>query len=154
MRDLEVTWSVQPGFLGAYRHDWEAALESDRIDRILPLRQAERLGIPTLHNSDVPSGPQAPLDAIRAAVGRQADGRTIGAGEGVSIRSAWRSWTTLPSSNAGEGAVGPLEVGRAADLVVFDRDPLQGSIDELVDHPVRATMIEGRFVYGADGVAS
>lgn len=152
MRDLGVTWSVQPAFLVAYRRDWEAALEPDRIDRILPLRRAETLGIRTLHNSDVPSGPQSPLDSIRAAVGRPGSG--AGNGEGVSIRSAWRSWTTVPSTDAGEEAVGPLEVGRAADLVVFDRDPLQSSIDELADLPVRATMIEGRFVSGADGVAS
>ena len=153
MRELGLVWSVQPGFLGAYRRDWESALDPDRVQRILPLRRAETLGIPIIHNSDVPSGPQAPLDAIRSAVTRVADGRTIGAGEGVSIRSAWRGWTTLPSSASGESRVGPLDVGRAADLVVFNGDPLECSIEDLAALAVVATMIDGRFVHGADGVA-
>ncbi len=153
MCDLDVTWSVQPGFLTTYRPDWERVLEPDRIERILPLRQALELGIPTLHNSDVPSGPQAPLAAIRAAVGRISDGRPLGLAEAVPLQVAWRAWTTLPSLTAGERSIGSLEPNHAADLVVFERDPFASTMHELADLNVTATMIGGRFVYGADGVA-
>ena len=152
MRDLDVTWSVQPGFLTAYRPDWEHVLQPDRVERILPLRSALELGIPTLHNSDVPSGPQAPLAAIRAAVSRISDGRPLGLSEAVPLEAAWRGWTTLPSRAAGEKSIGSLEAGHAADLVVFDRDPFASTMQELMDLQVAATMIDGRFVYGADGV--
>lgn len=152
MRDLAVTWSVQPGFLTAYRPDWEHVLQPGRVERILPLRSALELGIPTLHNSDVPSGPQAPLAAIRAAVSRISDGRPLGISEAVPLEVAWRGWTTLPSRAAGETTIGSLEAGHSADLVVFDHDPFASTMQELVDLKVTATMIDGQFVYGADGV--
>jgi predicted amidohydrolase YtcJ len=153
MGDLDVTWSVQPGFLTAYRPDWEHVLQPDRVERILPLRSALELGIPTLHNSDVPSGPQAPLAAIRAAVSRLSGGRPLGISEAVPLEVAWRGWTTLGSRAAGETTIGSLEPGHAADLVVFDSDPFASTMQELVSLDVAATMIDGRFVYGADGVS-
>jgi predicted amidohydrolase YtcJ len=151
IRDLGLVLSAQPGFLPAYRRDWEAALPADRVDRMMPLRSAQELGIPIILNSDVPSGPLGPLAAIHAAVTRQADGRTIGPDQAISRLSAWRGWTTLPSASAGEAHLGSLDIGRRADLVVFDEDPLADAAD-LLTLSVSATMIDGRFVHGADGV--
>lgn len=154
IRDLGLILSAQPGFLPAYRRDWEAALPTERVDRIMPLRSAQELGIPIILNSDVPSGPLAPLAAIHAAVTRQADGRTLGADQAISTLAAWRGWTTLPSWGAGETHLGSLDIGRRADLVVFDEDPLADAADVagLLTRSVSATMIDGRFVHGADGV--
>lgn len=154
IRDLGLILSAQPGFLPAYRRDWEAALPTERVDRIMPLRSAQELGIPIILNSDVPSGPLGPLAAIHAAVTRQADGRTLGADQAISTLAAWRGWTTLPSWGAGESHLGSLDIGRRADLVVFDEDPLADAADVagLLTRSVSATMIDGRFVHGADGV--
>ena len=152
MRDLGVVWSVQPGFLGAYAADWERCLAADRIERILPLADAAALGIPTIHNSDVPSGPQAPLAAIRAAVDRHAIDGPVGRGQAVDVRAAWEGWTTLPHRLAGETRIGELAVGNAADLIVLDRDPLARTIEEASEPELVATMIDGRFVHGLDGV--
>jgi predicted amidohydrolase YtcJ len=152
MRDLDVAWSVQPGLLPAYRRDWEAAFGAPRMDRFMPLAMAADLGIPTLHNSDVPSGPQAPIAAIRAAVTRDAGGTPIGADQAVPLELAWRGWTTIPAWSAGEVDLGTLRRGSPADIIVVARDPFVGTIDEGSTPAVVATMMGGRFVHGADGL--
>ncbi|HEY7132783.1 MAG TPA: amidohydrolase [Candidatus Limnocylindrales bacterium] len=145
--DLGVVWSVQPALLPAYRLDWEASLGRERTNGILPLAAGLRLGIPLLLNSDVPSGPQDPIGAIRAAVTRRAGGGTIGADQGIPLDVAWRGWTTSPAQVAGDGHLGCLEPGGAADMIVVSRDPFVGTIDDEPPIAVMATMVGGRFVY-------
>lgn len=153
MRDLGVVWSVQPALLTAYRHDWEAILEPERIDRIMPLADGIARGIATIHNSDVPSGPQAPLAAIRAAVDRPSICRPgERSAQAVPLDVAWQAWTTLPARVASERGIGSLSPGNAADLIVLDRDPLASTIPDQESPALVATMIDGRFVHGADGV--
>jgi predicted amidohydrolase YtcJ len=153
MRDLDVVWSVQPVLLTAYRHDWEAILEPERIERIMPLADGFARGIPTIHNSDVPSGPQAPLAAIRVAVDRPSICRPgERSAQAVPLDVAWQAWTTLPARVASERGIGSLSPGNAADLIVLDRDPLASTIAVQENPTLVATMIDGRFVYGADGV--
>ncbi len=153
MRDLDVVWSVQPALLTAYRRDWEAAFGAERMDRFLPLATAARLGVPTIHNSDVPSGPQAPIAAIRAAVTRDAGGVTIGADQGVPIDLAWRGWTTLPAWTAGDAALGNLCAGSRADMIVVAPDPFADTIDDGSTPAVLATMMGGQFVHDVAGIA-
>jgi predicted amidohydrolase YtcJ len=150
MRDLDVAWSVQPGLLPAYRRDWEAAFGAERTDRFMPLASAAALGIPTLHNSDVPSGPQAPIAAIRAAVTRDAGGTPLGANQAVSLELAWRGWTTIPAWSARDDALGTLRSGAIADMIVVSPDPFVGTIEERSTPAVVATIMDGRFVHGAD----
>jgi predicted amidohydrolase YtcJ len=152
IRDLGVAWSVQPGLLPAYRADWEASLEPARVDGILPLATAAALGIPVLHNSDVPSGPQDPIAAVRAAVSRRAGPRTIGADQAVSSTLAWRGWTTVPAWSAGETRLGALRPGYSADMTVMSGDPFAAPADEDATLSVVATMVDGRFVHGGDAL--
>jgi predicted amidohydrolase YtcJ len=46
-----------------------------------------------------------------------------------------------------EKEIGSLEVGKRADFIVVDRDPLECPIDELKDTQVLQTWLEGRLVY-------
>ena len=117
----------------------------------MPLAMAADLGIPTLHNSDVPSGPQAPIAAIHAAVTRDAGGTPIGANQAVPLELAWRGWTTIPAWSAGDVDLGTLRPGSLADIIVVSRDPFVGTIEGSTPAVV-ATMIGGRFVHGADGL--
>lgn len=148
MRGLDVAWSVQPALLPAYRADWEAILEPARVDGIMPLAAGAALGIPILQNSDVPSGPQAPFAAIRAAVTREAGDRRIGADQGIPLVDAWRGWTTIPHAVAAEDGLGALVPGATADLIVLSADPFDRPAEAVTDLTVEATMLDGRFVHG------
>jgi predicted amidohydrolase YtcJ len=120
----------------------------------LPLGLAHSLGIPLILNSDYPAGPLGPVDAIHAAVTRDAGaGRTIGSDQAIPRAVAWSAFTTGPARCSGDSALGSLEPGRRADLVVFEEDPLAERTD-LRSLSVTATMLDGRFVHGAVELAA
>jgi predicted amidohydrolase YtcJ len=154
MRRLGIVWSAQPGFLPAYRRDWEQVLEPERVERLMPLRNGLDRGIPLILNSDTPSGPLGPLAAIAAAVTRDAGGRTIGADQAIPVRAAWRAHSTTAAEVSRDSALGALEPGRRADLIVIDGDPFAPGADvaAVARAGVAATMIDGVWVHDAIGV--
>ncbi|HET7702127.1 MAG TPA: amidohydrolase [Candidatus Limnocylindrales bacterium] len=145
-RAAGAAWSVQPAFLHAYRREWAEAFEPDRIERIMPLATGAGCGLAIQLNSDVPCAPLDPLDGIRLAVTRRADGAGERHREGLDVVAAWRAFTTTPADLAGEARLGRLAVGCLADLVVLDGDPFAAQPD-LAAVAVRATMIGGQVVH-------
>ena len=49
----------------------------------------------------------------------------------------------------GRDDAGAVEVGRAADLVVLDRDPFEHPTSEIAETRVVSTWVDGRPVHGA-----
>lgn len=107
-------------------------------------------------------GSDAPIESldvfagIHAAVTRQrADGEPSAgwhAEQRVTVREALAAYTTGAAFAAGvEDDVGSLAVGRQADLIVVDRDPLAIRPAELPHVRVLGTMIEGIWVWQAPG---
>ena len=143
VRALGVAWSVQPALLSAYRDDWAAILEPARVAAIMPLAIADELGIPTLHNSDVPSGPQAPFVAIRDAVQRRT-------GAGIPLERAWQGWTSVGAWGGRDPWLGHLRPGALADAIVLDGDPFTAPTTGDVAPRLLATIAAGRIVHRAD----
>ena len=141
MRDLGVIWSTQPAFRTAYAREWTEAFGEERRDRLMPLAEAEALGVPMLFNSDAPCAPVDPLGGIRAATREAA----TPAGS-VSRRTAWRAFTSAPADAAGEPLLGRLHPGSPADLLVLDADPFAATTD-LDAVTVQSTMLGGRTVF-------
>lgn len=137
MRGLGLALSTQPGFLAAYRREWNEIFDPGRLARIMPLQAALELGIPLLFNSDFPCSPIDPLSAIRLA-GERA----------VPVTDAWRAVTTTPAEVAGDCRLGRLDIGRRADLIVVEDDPLE-SRSSVASTAIWATMVDGRFVFHA-----
>jgi predicted amidohydrolase YtcJ len=46
-----------------------------------------------------------------------------------------------------EHNIGSLEPGKYADLVVWDKNPLTAGPDDMLDIKVKATMVDGKWVY-------
>jgi predicted amidohydrolase YtcJ len=136
--------SAQPAFLPAYRPDWEQGLSPERVQGIMRLATARRLGIPVIINSDQPSGPAGPLLAIAAAVDRCAGGGgTVGADEAIPLVDAWRAHTSVPAEVMGEPRLGHLVTGARADLVVIGADPFAPGV--VIDRlPIEATLVDGQ----------
>jgi predicted amidohydrolase YtcJ len=148
--DLGLVLSAQPGFLAPYLPDWEVGLAADRLDRVMPLGTARRVGLPVIINSDVPSGPVGPLLAIAGAVDRQAGNRIVGPGEAMGLVEAWRAHTDVPAAVMGERRLGSLEPGKRADLVVFGTDPFAPGVAIGSAH-VEATLVDGQVRFDEQG---
>lgn len=110
-------------------------------------------------SSDVPSTPttmQAPMYVIQVAVTMRQpeDPESVAfppniqpmtieqAIRGHTIEAAWQLRM--------DDKIGSLEVGKYADLVVLDRNPLTEDLDHLADVEVIATLMNGDFTYVND----
>jgi hypothetical protein len=155
-RDLGVVASMQPvhavsdmaladawwGARSASAYAWRSLLDA---------------GARLAFGSDAPIEPMDAIAGIHAAVNR----RTVAGDppEGwrpeqcVTVEEALAAYTTGSAFASGqENEAGCLAPGNPADLIVLDRDPMAMPLAELASIRVRATMIEGVWVWQAPDV--
>ncbi len=129
-----------------------------RYDRdAYPVRSVQAAGGILTGGSDAPveTRDPRPFYNIARAVTRRVPGSPVlNASERVGIDSALSAYTINGAKMLGIDAdAGSLEVGKSADLVVIDRNPLAlakaGRADDIAGTKVRETWFEGRQVYVA-----
>jgi predicted amidohydrolase YtcJ len=116
----------------------------DRLDGTYAFRSLIESGALVANGSDAPIEELDPLAGIRAGVRRTIDAREAWRPqEAVTVEQAFHATCVAPAWLAGdERRRGTLVPGRAADLVVLDRDPWEDLDAEAV-----ATMVAGRWVH-------
>jgi predicted amidohydrolase YtcJ len=151
-RDQEVIPSMQP-FHAIDDGRWaEKRIGPDRIRTTYAFRTLAEAGAPMAFGSDWVVAPLSPVEGMYAAVTRRTlDGANPDGWvpeEKVGLEVALRAYT-LGSARAGfsEGRVGSLEVGKRADLAVFDRNLLDIDSVEIWDAVVDLTVVDGEVVY-------
>ncbi|SDN93810.1 amidohydrolase [Vreelandella arcis] len=124
----------------------QRTLGHERCQRLEPLASARRLGIPTAIHSDAPVTPLGPLFTAWCAVMRQtATGKTLGEHERLSVAEALEMITLGAAYTLRlDHLVGSLEVGKFADMVALDCDPLVSPPEALKEIRVTATILGGR----------
>lgn len=127
-----------------------AALGPERTDWCYRGQSFLDAGITLAGSSDRPVVIGAPLLGIEAMVTRRtAGGEVMTPGERLSVFDALRAYT-LGSATACflDQQSGTLELGKYADLVVLDADPMAVAPEEIGTIGVRATMLEGALTHG------
>ena len=159
MAELDILASMQPThFFGDAMTD--SALGTQRLDRHMPWRSMEEAGVSLSFGSDWCAGPINPVYGLLIAGTRMnyLGNTDWGPEESIDLENAISHWT-LGSARAlfMEDRIGSLEVGKFADFVVFNTDPLSvtslwflithdldlGEMDGYVD----MTIVDGRLVY-------
>jgi hypothetical protein len=117
-----------------------------------PARSVIEAGVPYAASSDAPTGDFSPWVGMAEAMERGASkGRPIGASEALSRTQAVRGYVQGGAYAMGqENWRGVLEAGRAADLVVVDRDPFTSSVD-FRHVEVLMTMVRGSIEHNVLG---
>jgi predicted amidohydrolase YtcJ len=117
----------------------------ERSRRLEPLASARRLGIVTAIHSDAPVTPLGPLFTAWCAVMREtASGEVLGKEERVSVAQALEMITLGAAYTLRlDHLVGSLEIGKFADMVVLDQDPLAIDPAQLRTVRVLATVLGG-----------
>lgn len=152
MRDLD----IQPSFFANHTFFWgdwhrEVVLGEPRADFISPQASAWKLGLrPTAHN-DSPVVPPDMMRLVWSSVNRRTQsGDILGPQERipayralqqVTINAAWQI-----HEDAEKGSIAP---GKQADFVLLDRNPLDSDPATLNQITVKATINDGKLVYGA-----
>ncbi len=129
-----------------YGHRLPELFGVERTARYMPLGSARRLGHRATIHTDNPATPIAPFRAVRTAVLRTParGGTPVAPKEAVSVAEALRAVTVDAAWQLGlDDEVGSLAPGKAADLVILSRNPLQTAPEKLTDIEVVQTYLAG-----------
>jgi predicted amidohydrolase YtcJ len=139
-----------------HHHNWGdgvvTAVGKQVGERFNPLGEFEKHNLDFALSSDAPVGKPNPFEAISAAVKRlTVHGTELGSTDlKISTRTALIAHTLGGAKALGkEKLVGSLEVGKFADFVLVEENPLQVSQDELGSLKVKETYLSGDRVFRA-----
>lgn len=127
-----------------------------RNPNLIPLKTMQSRGILWSGGSDFAVTPIAARYGLWASVARQTAKGTYGAnpfgmGEAVDIHTALRSYTAWSARQMFlEDKIGTLEVGKRADIAVWDRDLYAVATEQIKDMKCLMTLLDGEVVYSAD----
>jgi predicted amidohydrolase YtcJ len=146
---------IIPSFFATHTYYWgdrhrELFLGPHRAEMIDPCNSAYVRGMPFTCHNDPMVTPIDPLLSIWSATNRiTASGKVLGPNQCVPVLEAVRSVTTHAAFQAfSENHKGSLEVGKLADMVVLDANPLTIDPVKIKDIEVLATIVGGNVVYG------
>ena len=128
---------------------YEKSVGPVRAQRLSAMADAFRAGLkPSMHN-DPPVTPVDPLFNMWIAIKRTSkSGRVLGADQAITPQQALEAYTLNAAFQFGmEKDAGSLEVGKFADFVVLDRNPLKIDPDEIRNIHVLATVRGGMITY-------
>lgn len=121
----------------------------ERGSRWMPAGSAVATGMRISLHNDPPVTPEEPLRNISVAATRTApSGRVLAPEERLTVEQAIRAQTIDAAWQLfADDAIGSLEVGKYADMVVLSADPRTVPAENIADLDVRATFLAGRQVY-------
>lgn len=135
---------------------YAANFGKQRSLRLNPFATWKAKGILWANGSDFGVTPYAARYGIWSAVARETLlgtwGDPFGRAESVDVRTALRAVTIWAARQMFlEQKIGSIEVGKYADLAVWDRDPYTVATAELKDMRCLMTLFNGKIVYQAAG---
>lgn len=155
---LDATATIQP-FWAAHSVQMDELtmplLGADRSARQYVFSELSRAGTLMAGGSDWPVSTANPMDGMQVAVTRREPGDTRPAfypDNAITLAQMFSAYTAGSARvNRIDHETGSLTEGLRADLVLLDRDPFVGPVEEIASARVRRTYIDGACVYSADG---
>ena len=161
---IEVTARLQKDYDAAYPEsqsefmwwigdNYAGNLGPQRGLRLSPFQTYVRQGIKWAGGSDYPVTPFPARYGLWSSVARKTLNGTYGATpfglqEAVDIKIALRSYTAWAARQLFlDDRIGSIEVGKDADIAVWDRDPYSVPTDSLKDMKCELTLFRGQIVY-------
>lgn len=147
---------AQAPFLWWIGDTYAGTFGPERSLRLVPLNTFAKHGIRWGGGSDSPVTPIAARYGLWASVERETLKGTYGAhpfgtAESVDIRTALRSYTVWGARQLFlDDRIGSLEVGKEADIAVWDRDLYTMPARELRNLKCTMTVLQGRVVFDSD----
>ena len=156
IKDLGVVVSTQPQFIRLGGDGYADLLGEERARRAIVTREWLDAGIVVALGSDAPTTPwYTPLATLIGAVTRATySNQRFEPDQAMTIQEALYAHT-MGAAYAGheEEVKGSIEVGKLADLVVWNIDPYRATMQELWTSIMEMTVVGGEIVHQAGGSA-
>lgn len=145
MAQHNIAASMQTIFLDELGKNFIKYLDDDYLNHCYPVRSVLENGILTALSSDAPVVKNFnPLKGIESAVTRKdAEGNGIAEQEGITIKEALKAYTKSAAAISRADAFGSLAVGKLADFILLNKNPLQTPIQDFKTIKVEQTFING-----------
>src|SRR5580704_240320 len=146
---------MQPGFLWWIGDTYAANYGPKRGQSLEPLKTLNSRGILWSGGSDYFVTPVAARYGLWASAARQTAKGTyglhpFGMAEAVDMHTALRSYTAWGSRQMFlENKIGSLEIGKKADIAIWDRDLYAVPTDQVKDLKCLMTLFDGEVVYSS-----
>lgn len=155
-RDFDAAYpEASAGFMWWIGDNYAGNLGPRRNLRLEPFRTFVRKGVRWAGGSDYSVTPFPARYGLWASVARETlngtYGRTpFGTAEAVDVKTALRSYTAWAARQIFlDDRIGTIEVGKDADLAVWDRNPYEMPTPALKDLRCELTLVRGRAVFRA-----
>jgi hypothetical protein len=151
--DKYLTYKIRPSFYTLHTYYFAEAHIANRgreqATYISPMRDAIDKGLVPTNHTDFVVAPLDQMFMMWSAVNRLSrGGAVIGADQRVTPLEALKAMTINAAQQYGEqSSKGSLEVGKLADLVVLDHNPLKVEAMKIKDLKVMETIKEGKTIY-------
>jgi hypothetical protein len=148
-----VEYNVRPSFYTLHTYYfYEAHLKNrgfEQAQYISPVRDAIDLGMRPTNHTDFVVAPLDQMMMLWSAVNRiSRAGAEVGISQSITPYEGLQTMTLYVAEQFDEADVkGSLEVGKLADLVILDKDPLKVPATEIKDIAIIETLKEGVSVY-------
>lgn len=146
-------YGIEPSFFTNHAYFWgdvhQENLGLERANFLSPMAAADKLGLKYTNHSDDTVTPLDPMFSMWTAVNRQSrTGRTIGEDQKISPYQALKAITIHAAYELfEEDTKGSLEVGKTADFVVLDKNPLRVNPLDINGIQVMETYKAGKSIY-------
>ncbi len=154
MKDMKACGILPSFFPSHIYHYGDVHVKNTGLSRasgISPAHSAKHAGLVFTFHRDSPVFDPCLLHAVDSAVNRKtSSGKTLGESEKISVYDALCGITKNAAYQGfEEREKGTIEVGKCADLVILDRDPLNEPTDKLDSICVKYTIKSGKRIFGA-----
>lgn len=152
MKDLGIVVSTQPQFIRLSGDYWPTVFGEERMRRAIVTREWLDAGVHLALGSDAPTTPwYTPQITLAGAISRATvSNRVLEKGQCLTIQEALRAHTLGSAYAAHEEDIkGSIEVGKLADLAVWQGDPYTLSVQHLTQAQIAMTIVGGKVVYQA-----
>lgn len=148
-----VKYNMEPSFFTNHAYFWGDVhvenLGEDRAFFLSPIASADKLRLKYTNHSDATVTPINPLFTVWSAVNRVSrTGKTIGPDEKATPYQALKAITINAAYEFfEEDSKGSLSLGKLADFVILDQNPLTVDPTKIKDIKVLQTIKEGKSIY-------
>jgi hypothetical protein len=147
--DLRVMVNTQTPFLYFLGESFVEALGKDRCGDCMPVKTLSDLNIPIGCSHDATVTSPLPNIGLYSSVTRKTiKGNVLGTKEAVDVKTALNFYTLSAAMHCFmEDKIGSIEVGKYADLAIWNFNPLEVESERLKDWKCLMTFVAGKKVY-------